>query len=181
MNQSLERQTEKNRYVRNTQLEPNRAQGMIQQSKRFWIFVSAGVLLIAAILQGCPPPVYPPTENTDLDAVYLRIDNIAEGLEARSANPLAALMAKVASVEEAEAYLDAVAPVDLFEIEYEDAVPELVDLIHGEGIKVHINALVVLDWIADGYQELIDRGADVIQTDRLKQLVPFVRGLPEEG
>jgi glycerophosphoryl diester phosphodiesterase len=112
-----------------------------------------------------------------LDAVYLRIDNIAEGLEARSADPLTALMAKVGSAEEAQAYLDALAPVDFFEIEYEDATPEVVDFIHGQGIKVHINALGVRDWLPNGYQEVIDRGADMIQTDRLDGLVPFVRGL----
>jgi len=112
-----------------------------------------------------------------LDAVYLRIDNIAEGLEARSANPLAALMAKVGSVAEAQSYLDALAPVDFFEIEYENATTDVVDFIHGQGIKVHINALGVRDWIPGGYQELIDRGVDMIQTDRLEECVPFVRGL----
>lgn len=109
-----------------------------------------------------------------LDVVYLRIDSVAEGLQARAANPSVAFMAKVGSVAEAQAYLDALSPIDFFEMEFEDAVPELVDFVHGQGIKVHINALGLLDFDPTGYQQLLDRGADIIQTDRLDALVPFL-------
>jgi len=113
-----------------------------------------------------------------IEAVYPLIGSVEEGLQARAANPAVALMPKVGTLAEVQAYLDALSPIDIFEIEYEDAAPEVIDYIHGQGIKVHMDPLGLLDFDPQGYQKLLDRGADIIQTDRLEVLVPFVRGLP---
>ena len=113
-----------------------------------------------------------------LDAAYLLIGSIAEGQEARTQHPNVSLMPKVYNEAEVQGYIDALSPIDMFEMEYEDAVPEVVNLIHSYGIKIHMDALGVYDIQGvDGYNTLLARGADVIQTDRLELLVPYLRGL----
>jgi len=114
-----------------------------------------------------------------LNVTYLLIGSIAEGEEARSQNPDVALMPVISSEAEVQAYLDALSPIIMFEIEYEDATPEVVDLIHSYDIKIHMDALGLYDvqGIA-GYNTLLAGGTDSIQTDRLELLVPFLRGLP---
>jgi len=115
-----------------------------------------------------------------LDAAYLLVGSVAEGLEARSQNPAVALMPKVGNQAEVQAFLDALSPIDIFELEYEDATPEVVSFIHSQGVRVHLDALGVYDALGqDGFTALLDRGADIIQTDRLDVLVPFLRGLVE--
>jgi len=113
-----------------------------------------------------------------LDAAYLLIGGIAEGQEARAQHPSVALMPKVYNEADVQGYIDALSPIDMFEIEYEDATPEVVSLIHSYGIKIHMDALGVYDILGEaGYDALLARGADVIQTDRLELLVPYLRGL----
>ncbi len=114
-----------------------------------------------------------------LDAAYLLISSIEEGMEARAQHSQVALMPKVSSVAEVLAYIDALSPIDMFEIEYEDATPEVVDLIHSYGIKIHMDALGLFDILGEaGFEMLLARGADIIQTDRLEILVPYLHTLP---
>lgn len=117
-------------------------------------------------------------EQDMLDAAYLLVGSVAEGLEARGANPSVALMPKVRDQADVQAFLDALSPIDIFEIEAEDASPEVIDLIHARGIKVHMDALGVREFVDTGwYPHLLDLGADIIQTDRLEAVVPLLRGL----
>jgi glycerophosphoryl diester phosphodiesterase len=117
-------------------------------------------------------------EEGMLDAAYLLVGSVAEGLEARGANPAVALMPKVHGLDDVQAFLDALSPIDIFEIEYEDAEPEVIDFIHAQGIKVHMDALGLVEFLDTGYYEdLLARGADIIQTDRLEIVVPLLRGL----
>ena len=114
-----------------------------------------------------------------INAAYLLIGSIAEGDQARSQNPDVALMPVVSSEAEVDAYLDALSPIIMFEIAYEDVTPEIADLVHGHGIKIHMDALGLhdLQGIA-GYNTLLAAGTDSIQTDCLELLVPFLRSLP---
>jgi len=117
-------------------------------------------------------------EEDMLDVAYLLIGSVSEGLEARAANPDVALMPKVRDLADIQAFLDALSPIDIFEIEVEDALPEVIDFIHAQGIKVHMNALGPREYVDTGwYQDLLDLGADIIQTDRLDALVPLLRDL----
>jgi len=117
-------------------------------------------------------------EEGMLDAAYLLVGSVAEGLEARSAHPAVALMPKVAGLADVQAFLDALSPIDIFEIEVVDAVPEVVEFIHAQGIKMHLDALGPREFVdTQWYETLLDIGADIIQTDRLEVLVPLLRGL----
>jgi len=117
-------------------------------------------------------------EEEMLDAAYLLVGSVAEGLEARSANPAVALMPKVSDVEDVQSFLDALSPIDIFEIEVADALPEVIDFIHAQGIKVHMDALGLREFVDAGwYEELLNLGADIIQTDRLDAVVPLLRGM----
>lgn len=117
-------------------------------------------------------------EEEMLDAAYLLVGSVAEGLLARGAHPSVALMPKVRTLADVQAFLDALSPIDIFEIDAVDAVPEVIDFIRGQGIKVHIDALGPREFVDTGwYAELLARGADIIQTDRLEALVPLLRGL----
>jgi len=121
-------------------------------------------------------------EEGMLDAAYLLIGSVSEGLEARGAHPEVSLMPKVSDLGDVQAYLDALSPIDIFEIEAADATPEVIDFIHAQGIRVHMDALGVLEFLDPGYYEdLLARGADIIQTDRLDVLVPLLRGLPDRS
>jgi len=119
-------------------------------------------------------------EQGMLNAAYLLIGSIDEGLQARTQNPTVALMPKIYTEADVLAYIDALSPILMFEIEYADATPEVVSLIHSYNIKIHMDALWVYDAAGiNGYTTLEDRGTDSIQTDRLEVLVPFVRGLTD--
>jgi glycerophosphoryl diester phosphodiesterase len=112
------------------------------------------------------------------DSVYIAIGSLAEAYAARLVNPAVALMPKVQNVEEARAFVENLSPITFFEIEYENATPELVEYIHSNGIKIHMNALLNYDFLGKaGYEILLERGADIIQTDRVELLVPYLRGL----
>jgi len=114
-----------------------------------------------------------------IDAAYLLIGSIDEGVQARAQNARVALMPKVSTAAQVQAYIDALSPIDIFEIEYEDATPDIVGLIHSYGIKIHMDALGLYDILGEaGYDMLLARGADIIQTDRLELLVPYLRSLP---
>jgi len=114
-----------------------------------------------------------------LNAAYLAgIGSVAQAQMARSVNPSIALMPKISTLEEAEAFIDNCSPIAFFEIEYENAVPELVDYIHSRGVKIHINALNKYDLLGRaGFKTVFERGADIIQTDRLEVLVPYINSL----
>jgi glycerophosphoryl diester phosphodiesterase len=117
-------------------------------------------------------------ETGMINSAYLGIDSLAEALLARSINPGTAIMPKVATLEEAREYVENASPVAFFEIEYENATPELVDYIHSNGIKIHINSLTTYDLLGKlGFKMVFDRGADIIQTDRLDILVPYINSL----
>jgi len=120
-------------------------------------------------------------EEDMLNAAYLLIGSIAEGEIARAENPDVALMPKVHNAEEVQAFLDAFgASVVMFEIEYDDATPDVIAAMHDQGVKVHMDALGVREFVDPlWYRRLIDAGADIIQTDRLRKLVPFLDRLSE--
>lgn len=118
-------------------------------------------------------------EEGMLDAAYLRIDEMAQGVEARTADPAVALMPKVHDLTEVQDYLDNLGSIDLFDIEFEDATVEVVEAIQEEGIKILMDAMGDPDAAgSSGYQLLIDQGADMILTDLLENLVPFLNTLP---
>jgi glycerophosphoryl diester phosphodiesterase len=118
-------------------------------------------------------------EEEMLDAAYLLVGSVAEGLEARSANAAVALMPKVSNVADVQSFLDALSPIDIFEIDVADALPEVIDFIHAQGIKVHMDALGPREFVDTGwYEELMNLGADILLTDRLDAVVPLVRGIP---
>jgi len=118
-------------------------------------------------------------EQDMLDAAYLLVGSVAEGLEARGADPSVALMPKVSGLADVQAFLAALSPIDIFEIEAADAAPEVIDFIHAQGIKVHMDALGPREFVDTGwYQHLLDLGADILQTDRLEAVVPLLRALP---
>jgi glycerophosphoryl diester phosphodiesterase len=113
-----------------------------------------------------------------IDSAYIVLGSPAEAYAARSINPAVAIMPKVQNVEEAREFVENLSPVAFFEIEYANATPELVEYIHSNGIKVHMNALLNYDFLGEtGYDMLLERGADIIQTDRVELLVPYLRGL----
>jgi glycerophosphoryl diester phosphodiesterase len=111
-----------------------------------------------------------------LNAAYIGgIGSVAQAILARSVNPDIAIMPKIATLDEAEAFILNAGPIAFFEIEYENATPELVDYIHSSGIKVHLNSLGTYDLLGKaGFRKVFDRGADIIQTDRLDVLVPYL-------
>ena len=116
-------------------------------------------------------------EEDMLDAAYLGVGSVARGIEARSTHPGVALMAKARTLAEVQAFLDALSPIDIFEVKA-DTAPEVIDLIQSHGIKVHMNALGPREFVDRGwYEVLLDRGADIIQTDRLEAVVPLLRGM----
>ncbi len=112
------------------------------------------------------------------DAAYIAIGSTAEAYAARSANPAVALMPKVKNVEEAREFVDNLSPIAFFEIEFANATPELIEYVHSKGIKIQMNALLNYDFLGRaGYDTLLKRGADIIQTDRVELLVPYLSGL----
>ena len=117
-------------------------------------------------------------ETGMINSAYLGIDSLAEAMLARSINPDTAIMPKIATLDEAREYIENASPVAFFEIEYENVTPELVDYIHSNGIKIHINSLTTYDLLGRvGFKIVFDRGADIIQTDRLDILVPYINSL----
>jgi glycerophosphoryl diester phosphodiesterase len=117
-------------------------------------------------------------EEDMIDSAYLLIGSVAEGYAARSQNAFVSLLAAVKTIEQAQEFIDALSPVVMFELLYEDAKPELVDFIHSKGIKVHIDALGQNDILGKyGFKMILDHGADSIQSDRIDILVPYLRGL----
>jgi glycerophosphoryl diester phosphodiesterase len=112
------------------------------------------------------------------NSAYIVIGSPAEAYAARSVNPDVAIMPKVTNVEEAREFVENLSPIAFFEIEYSNATPELVEYIHSNDIKIHLNALLNYDFLGKaGFQMLLERGADIIQTDRVELLVPYLRGL----
>lgn len=114
-----------------------------------------------------------------LDSAYLGgIGSVAQANLARSVNPAIAIMPKIATLDEAKAFIENASPIAFFEIEYENAVPELVEYIHSNGVKIHINTLLNYDFLGSaGFKIAFDRGADIIQTDRLDVLVPYINNI----
>jgi glycerophosphoryl diester phosphodiesterase len=111
-----------------------------------------------------------------LDSAYLAgIGSVAQADLARSVNPAIAIMPKIKTLEQAKDFIENASPIAFFEIEYENAVPELVEYIHSNGVKIHINSLLNYDFLGRaGFSIVFDRGADIIQTDRLDVLVPYI-------
>jgi glycerophosphoryl diester phosphodiesterase len=116
-----------------------------------------------------------------LDSAYLAgIRSLAQANLARSVNPAIAIMPNIATLDEAKAFIENASPIAFFEIEYENAVPELVEYIHSNGVKIHINSLLNYDFLGRaGFKEVFDRGADIIQTDRLDVLVPYISSIEQ--
>jgi glycerophosphoryl diester phosphodiesterase len=114
-----------------------------------------------------------------LNAAYLGgIGSVAQAQFARSVNPGIALMPKISSLDEAIAFVENSSPIAFFEIELENVTPELIEYIHSKGVKVHINSLGNYDLIGSlGFKIIFNKGADIIQTDRLDILVPYINGL----
>jgi glycerophosphoryl diester phosphodiesterase len=114
-----------------------------------------------------------------LDSAYLGgIGSVAQANLARSVNPAIAIMPKIATLDEAKAFIENASPIAFFEIEYENAIPELVEYIHSNGVKIHINSLLNYDFLGRaGFSIVFARGADIIQTDRLDVLVPYINSI----
>ena len=79
--------------------------------------------------------------------------------------------------EEPESLIDLFLPLrpTLFELPPVYLTPENVERLRGQGIRVFTNAMgeeTERPYVA--YQYLLYRGADIIQTDHLDQLVPYL-------
>jgi glycerophosphoryl diester phosphodiesterase len=117
-------------------------------------------------------------EEGMIDSAYLLIGSVAEGYAARSQNAFVSLLAAVKTKEQAQEFIDALNPIVMFEMLYEDATPEVVDFIHSKGIKIHMDAIGEFDILGIcGYKTMLNRGVDSIQSDRIDILVPYLRGL----
>ncbi len=116
-----------------------------------------------------------------LDSAYLGgIGSVAQADLARSVNPAIAIMPKIETPDQAKDFIENASPIAFFEIEYENAVPELVDYIHSNGVKIHINSLLNYDFMGRaGFSMVFDRGADIIQTDRLDILVAYINSIEQ--
>ena len=114
-----------------------------------------------------------------LDAAYLLVGSIAEGREARAAHPDVALMPRVHTAAEVLAYAEALSPLVFFEPDPKDVDEAFRSALEISGARLHFDALGVFDILGvPGFRLLLDLDADIIQTDRLPELVPYLRGLP---
>ena len=117
-------------------------------------------------------------EEDMIDSAYLLIGSIAEGYAARSQNAFVSLLAAVKTKEQAQEFIDALNPIVMFEMLYEDATPEVVDFIHSNGIKIHMDTIGEFDILGIyGFRTVLNRGVDSMQSDRIDILVPYLRGL----
>jgi glycerophosphoryl diester phosphodiesterase len=113
-----------------------------------------------------------------IDSCYLLIYSVAEGCAARSQNAFVSLLAAVHTKDEAQEFIDALSPIVMFEMLYEDIKPDVADFIHSKGIKIHMDALGEFDIMGKfGFKLMLNRGVDSIQSDRIDILVPYLRGL----
>jgi len=117
-------------------------------------------------------------EEDMIDSAYLLVGSIAEGYAARSQNAFISLLAAVKTQGEAQEFIDALSPIVMFEMLYEDIKPEVSDFIHSKGIKIHMDALGEFDVMGKyGFKLMLERGVDSIQSDRIDILVPYLRAL----
>jgi len=113
-----------------------------------------------------------------INAAYLLIGSVSEGLEARAAHPDVALMPKVHSADDVYAYDAALSPIVIFEPDVEDVDEAFLEAVCSTGARLHLDALGVFDILGElGFGIMLDLGADIIQTDRLPLLVPYLREL----
>lgn len=113
-----------------------------------------------------------------LDAAYLLIGSVGEGQAARAAHPDVALMPKVHSAEDVYAFEAALSPIVFFEPDVEDVDLALREAVCSTGARLHLDALGFYDILGElGFDIMLGLGADIIQTDRLSVLVPYLREL----
>lgn len=113
-----------------------------------------------------------------LDAAYLLIGSVSEGLAARAVHPDVALMPKVHSADDVYAFEAALSPIVFFEPDVEDVNQAFLEAVCSTGARLHLDALGFYDILGElGFSIMLDLGADIIQTDRLPVLVPYLREL----
>jgi glycerophosphoryl diester phosphodiesterase len=113
-----------------------------------------------------------------IESAYLLIYSVAEGYAARSQNSFVSLLAAAHTKEQVQEFIDALSPIVMFEMLYDDITPDMAELIHSKGIKIHMDALGEFDAIGRcGYKMILDRDVDSIQSDRIDVLMPYLMSL----
>ena len=110
------------------------------------------------------------------DHAYIVVRTPQAAREARAVSPALHLMAAI-TAEEPESLIDLFLPLrpTLFELPPVYLTPENVERLRGQGIRVFTNAMgAETERPYVTYQYLLYRGADIIQTDHLDQLVPYL-------
>jgi glycerophosphoryl diester phosphodiesterase len=115
-------------------------------------------------------------EDKDMiNSAFLYITSPAEGYAARTINPDVALMPNVASIESVDEFIEALSPIVMFDVSFNNATPELIDYIHLQGIKVGMDSVGVNDIKGKaGWNSILGLGVDLIQTDFIDLLYPIV-------
>lgn len=111
------------------------------------------------------------------DHAYIVVRTPQAAREARAVSPELHLMAAITDKEPAS-LIDFFLPArpTLFELPRAYLTPENVERLRPQGIRIFTNAMETEpDRPYTTYQDLLYRGADVIQTDHLEHLVPYLR------
>ena len=116
-----------------------------------------------------------------LHQVMILTKGIDKGHRMRAVVPEITLMARCETYDEVVAFMEEL-DTPVYEVDFL-IMGEVEELIHDRGAKMFVDALGYFDILGlVGYQILVCAGADIIQTDLLPVLVPYLRwinGLPD--
>jgi glycerophosphoryl diester phosphodiesterase len=111
-----------------------------------------------------------------LDQVMVLTKSIAAGRIMKSVVPEIALLGRPDSVDEVYEYLSELEMVAV-EVDY-PVLMQTEQAIHGAGLKTLVDATGYFDLLGKtGYNLLIKGGADIIETDNIAVVVPYLREL----
>ena len=111
-----------------------------------------------------------------LDGAMILTKSIDSGLRMRAAVPDITLLGRCGTYEEVVEYMDVLDP-PVYEVDW-GIMWQVEELIHSSDANMFVDALGTFDLLGGrGYDILVEAGVDIIQTDLLPLLVPYLRDL----